>query len=55
VVDEGDERPDKNETPILIPDGEVSWEQISKEIVRRGDALEPELRSLIVERLTART
>ena len=55
AVDEGDERPDKNQTPILIPDGEVPWERISEEIVQRGAALEPELRSLVVERLAART
>jgi len=53
IVDEGDERPDKNLTPILIPDGQVPWERITAEIGRRGAILEPDLRSLILERLAA--
>jgi hypothetical protein len=26
-----DERPNKNQTPILIPDGQVPWERIMAE------------------------
>ena len=55
LIDEGDERPDKNQTPILIPDGNVPWERISAEVLRRGDTLEPDLRSLVAERLAARS
>ncbi len=55
VVDEGDERPDKNLTPILIPDGRVPWKRITAEFERRAATLEPDLRSLILERLAVRT
>jgi hypothetical protein len=54
LVDDGENRPDKNQTPVLIPDGRVPWERISAELLLRGVTLEPELRSLILERLAAR-
>ena len=50
-VDSGDTRPDKNLTPILIPDGAVPWERLRREFAERGAALEPALRDFISARL----
>jgi hypothetical protein len=54
IVDDGGDRPDKNRTPILLPDGQIPWEIITEEILRRGACLEPDLRSLVMERLENR-
>jgi hypothetical protein len=55
LVDEGDDRPDKNRTPILIPDGQIPWERVTAEVIRRGETLEPELRTLVMQHLAAQT
>lgn len=54
-VDTGDETPVKNQTPILIPDGAVPWEEIVATFRARSDSLEPAWRELILRRLSART
>ena len=50
-VSSGDSRPDKNMTPILVPDGTVPWEQLRREFATRGVDLEPALREFITSRL----
>ncbi|HEX7631183.1 MAG TPA: hypothetical protein VF388_03550 [Lacunisphaera sp.] len=47
----GDSRPDKNQTPILVPDGVVPWAQLRREFAARSGALEPALREFITTRL----
>jgi hypothetical protein len=50
-VDSGDTRPDKNLTPILVPDGEVPWESLRSEFAASCDGLEPALRDFVTTRL----
>lgn len=46
-VDTGDTRPDKNLTPILVPDGAVPWERLRSEFAESSDGLEPALREFV--------
>lgn len=50
-VDTGDTRPDKNLTPILVPDGEVPWDILRREFAASCDGLEPALRDFVTTRL----
>lgn len=50
-VDTGDTRPDKNLTPILVPDGAVPWEQLRRDFAGSGAGLEPALRDFVTARL----
>jgi hypothetical protein len=50
-VDAGDSRPDKNLTPVLMPDGAVPWERLRQEFAACSAGLEPALREFIVARL----
>lgn len=50
-VDGGDTRPEKNLTPILVPDGGVSWGELRREFAGASDGLEPELRDFVSARL----
>ncbi len=54
-VDEGDESPLKNLTPIVVPNGEVPWDAFAEEFRRRSGVIETPLRELILARLAART
>ena len=47
LVDTGDSRPDKNLTPILVPDGAVPWAMLAREFGLRGADLEPALRDRV--------
>jgi hypothetical protein len=54
-VDEGDDSPLKNMTPILVPDGDVPWALLATEFARRSAELEEDLRTLVLDRLAARS
>lgn len=53
-IDEGDATPLKNQTPIIVPNGEVPWERLIADFSARGARLEPALRDLVLARLRAR-
>ncbi len=53
-VDAGDTRPDKNLTPVLIPDGAVPWAVLETQFAARSTELEPALREFVLTRLKAR-
>ncbi len=50
-VDTGDTRPDKNLTPILVPDGVVPWERLRRDFSAESDAVESTLRQFVAARL----
>jgi hypothetical protein len=54
VVDTGEETPLKNQTPILTPEGDVPWQEIARVFDEQSDALEPELRRLVHDKLAER-
>jgi hypothetical protein len=54
-VDEGDDSPLKNLTPILVADGETPWALLTEEFARRSAGLEDNLRTLVLSRLAARS
>ena len=54
-VDEGDETPLKNLTPILVPNGAVPWAEMTEEFRTCSATLESPLRELILARLSARS
>ena len=53
-VDEGDDSPLKNLTPIITPDGAVPWAEMTEQFQARSGTLDARLRELILARLTAR-
>lgn len=53
-VDEGDASPLKNESPIIVPNGQVPWAEVTADFTARSDSLEAGLRALILEHLAAR-
>ncbi len=53
-VDTGDTRPDKNLTPILVPDGAVPWEELRVDFAARAAQLEPAVRELVLGALDRR-
>ena len=54
-IDEGDDGPLKNLTPILIPNGAVPWAEVTEEFRSCSDSLEAGLRQLVLGRLAARS
>lgn len=54
AVDTGSAGPYANLTPILIADGEVPWEEVTRRFAASGATLEPALRDLVGARLNAR-
>ncbi|MDQ5979685.1 MAG: hypothetical protein QG602_2660 [Verrucomicrobiota bacterium] len=50
-VDTGDTRPDKNLTPILVPDGAVPWERLRREFAECSEGMEAALRDFVSARL----
>ena len=53
-VDEGDETPLKNLTPILVPNGAVPWAELTDVFRTSSATLDSPLRELILARLSAR-
>ena len=54
TVDAGDDQPERNETPVLLPDGAVPWEKLTELFAARSSTLDADLRELVIERLVAR-
>lgn len=54
AVDQGDDTPFSNLTPILVADGAVPWAEINRLFAERAVTLETELRELVGARLRAR-
>ncbi len=50
-VDAGESRPDKNQTPILIKNGPVPWNQIRDQFLKCSATLEPALRDYVLTAL----
>jgi hypothetical protein len=55
TVDNGESRPDKNLTPILVPDGAVPWDLLQSEFAQRSTGMEPALRARVLGSLQRRT
>jgi hypothetical protein len=53
-IDEGDDSPLKNQTPVIVPNGNVAWDDMIVQFRSRSAQLEPALRGLVLERLEAR-
>ncbi len=51
VVDQGDATPFKNETPVLMPDGEVPWSDIRHRFEAHREGLDAGLRDFVRKRL----
>lgn len=54
VVDTGDRTPLKNETPVLLPDGEVPWQELAQRFGRHAGSLDPALRRFVQEQIERR-
>ena len=52
-VDTGDDQPQRNETPVLLPDGAVPWVDLTALFVARSPTLDADLREEILQRLAA--
>ena len=52
-VDTGDDQPERNETPVLLPDGAVPWKNLTTLFTARSPTLDAELRDFILHRLAA--
>jgi hypothetical protein len=53
-VDAGDDRPERNETPVLLPDGAVPWENLTALFIARSHSLDADLRELVLQWLATR-
>ena len=53
-VDTGSTGPFSNRTPVLIADGAVPWDEITKRFAGSSDTLEPALRELVGAHLKTR-
>lgn len=51
VVESGDTRPDKNMTPILVPDGAVPWGWVEREFAARNLELDAMVREFVLGKL----
>lgn len=53
-VDDGESRPDKNRTPILVKNGAVAWERVQGEFAQCSGSLEPAVRDYVLSAFNAR-
>src|SRR5471032_289149 len=51
AVDEGDDDPLRNDSPILVPDGAPRTDQVLIQFEKQAQNLEPELVALVTEKL----
>jgi len=51
AVESGDTSPNANCTPILVADGHMPVETVSREFARRSSKLDPKIRELVTARL----
>ncbi len=52
AVDSGEDTPEANRTPVLVPEGSFPAEKVLAEFARRGGALPTELRKLVTDKIT---
>ena len=50
-VDSGEDSPEANRTPVLVPDGSFPSEKVLTEFTRRGSALPVELQKFVAEKI----
>jgi hypothetical protein len=50
-VDAGDTRPEKNLTPVLVPDGTVPWRELREDFARRAANLDEAVRAFVSAKL----
>ena len=50
-IDSGEENPEANRTPILLPDGSFPTEQVTREFGQRSEQLPKSLRNFVLTRL----
>jgi hypothetical protein len=50
-VDDGEDLPTRNRTPILVADGEVAWEPLRRRFEAAAAELDPALRAFVAERI----
>lgn len=51
AIDSGSQSPMSNQTPILLPGGKAPWAQLRRLFEEVSDNLEPDLRTIIREKL----
>jgi len=51
-VDSGEDAPEANRSPVLVPDGSFPADKVLAEFGRRGSALPAELRQLVTEKIS---
>ena|SRR6476659_5245078 len=51
-VDSGDETPEANRSPILVPDGSFPADKVLAEFACRGSGLPAELRELVTDKIS---
>jgi hypothetical protein len=54
-IDSGEESPLKNRSPLLVPDGEIPFEELLRKFRERGAELDKDIRDLVERRLTEGT
>jgi len=52
AVDSGEDTPEANRTPVLVPDGSFPYEKVLAEFTRRGSALPVDLQHLVTEKIS---
>lgn len=50
-VGAGDTRPEKNLSPVLVPEGKVPWREVREEFAQRAKELEPAVREFVARKL----
>jgi len=50
-IDSGEEEPEANRTPILLPDGSFPIAEVSREFTRRSEQLPKSLRNFVMAKL----
>jgi hypothetical protein len=51
-VDNGEDTPEANRSPVLVPDGSFPADNVLAEFSRRGSALSAELRELVTDKIS---
>ena len=51
-VDSGEDTPEANRSPVLVPDGSFPADKVLAEFARRGNALPVELRQLVTDKVS---
>ena len=52
AIDSGEDTPEANRSPVLVPDGSFPADKVLAEFARRGSALPVELRQLVTDKIS---